>query len=241
MDFGAFLLSKHKEDVDVSYAVEHERWLKSHLTKRNGTRLDALNRGHGYGNQLFSEKIWWCLFGHFKGLHPEFEVMDWRGYPFYADFMWTVGSIRILFEIQDFGSHVQNMDRKGHRRELNRGMFMQSLQYLIVYISLDELKENPELILSMIRIILSPYLGVTDDNVSTYSKLEKELMRLGVRYNRILRPIDAARGLDLTVKTVIKHLTNLVHKEKFRAIRSGLSQRINYYEYIGSLTDPELF
>jgi hypothetical protein len=227
--------------VDVSYTVEHEKWLKGHLTKRNGKRLDALKRGHGYGNQLFLEKIWWYLFGHFKGLHPEFEVMDWRGFPFYADFMWTVGSIRFLFEIQDFGSHVQNMDRKGHRRELSRGMFMQSLQYMIVYISLDELKENPELVLSMIRIILSPYLGVTDDKVSTYSKLQKELMRLSVRDNRILRPVDAARGLEITVKTVIKHMKHLVHKQKFRAIPSGISERINCYEYIGSLTDPELF
>src|SRR5687768_9307657 len=119
----------------MSYTVEQEKWLKGHLTRRNGMRLDALKRGHGYGNQLFLEKIWWSLFGHFKCLHPEFEVMDWRGFPFYADFALIIGSIRIIFEIQDFGTHVQNMDRKRHRRELNRGMFMQSLQYMIVYIS----------------------------------------------------------------------------------------------------------
>lgn len=132
----------------MSYAMEHEKWLKGHLMKRNENRLEALKRGHGYGNQLFLEKIWWSLFGHFKGLHPEYEVLDWRGFPFYADFMWMIGSVRIVFEIQDFGSHVQNMERKGHRRELNRGLFMQSLQYMIVYISLDELKENPQLVLS---------------------------------------------------------------------------------------------
>jgi hypothetical protein len=246
--FGAFFIFrskfffKNKRRLSaVSYAVEQEKWLKGHLSKRNGMRLDALKRGHGFGNQLFLEKIWWILFGHFKGLHPEYEVLDWRGFPFYADFMWSISSIRIVFEIQDFGSHVQNLDRKGHRRELNRGLFLQSLQYIIVYISLDELKENPGLVLSMTRTILSPYLGVTDDNVSIYSKLEKDLMRLAIRNHRILRPIDAARGLELHVKTIIKYMMLLVEKKNFRAIPSGKSGRITHYEYIGSLIDPDLF
>jgi len=227
--------------IVVSYVIEHEKWLKGHLKKRKGMRLDALKSGHGFGNQLFVEKVWWNLFGHFKGLHPEYEMLDWRGFPFYADFIWMMGSIGVVFEIQDFSSHIKNMDKKGHRRELNRGMFIQSLQYMIVYISLDELKENPTLVLSMIRTILSPYLGIPKDNVVGYSKLEKELMRLAARYNRILRPIDAAQDLEKNIKTVIKQLNQLVQKGKFRAIYSGASGRINRYEYIGSLTDPDLF
>jgi hypothetical protein len=84
----------------VSYEVEHEKWLKRHLSRRKGKSLEALKRGHGYGNQKFTEYIWWRLFGHFKDLHPEFEILDWRGFPFYADFVWIVGSLRIVFEIQ---------------------------------------------------------------------------------------------------------------------------------------------
>lgn len=225
----------------MSYAIEQEKWLKWHISKRSDNRLDALKRGHGYGNQLFSEKIWWNLFGHFKNLHSEYEILDWRGFPFYADFMWIIGSIRNVFEIQDYGSHVQNMDHKGHRRELNRGMFMQSLQYMIVYVSLDELRDNPELVLSMIRIILAPYLGASQKKGSTYSKLEKDLMLFGARNNRILCPGEAALILDTTPKNVIKHMKYLVQKEKFRSIPSGKSGRINRYEYIGSLTDSDLY
>ncbi len=225
----------------MSYIIEHETWLKGHLKKRTGRRLDALKRGHGYGNQLYLEKIWWRLFGHFIGLHPEYEMLDWRGFPFYADFMWIIGSTRIVFEIQDFGSHVQNMDRVGHRRELNRGMFIQSLQCIIIYISLDELKENPELVLSMIRTILSPYMAVTEENISTFSKLDKQLMRLGAQQNRTLRPVDATRHLGISLKTVVKYMHQLVLKGKFRAISPGTSGRITRYEYIGSLNDPDLF
>jgi hypothetical protein len=227
--------------IAVSFEVEQEKWLKRHLKKRKGQRLDALKRGHGFGNQLFVKEFWWKLFGHFNGLHPEYEILDWRGFPFYADFVWIVGTIRIVFEIQDFGSHVQGMDRAGYRRELNRGMFMASLQYKIVYISLDELKENPALVLSMIQTILAPYLVDSNDNNSAYSKLERDLMRISVHNNRILRPFDAAKQLYVTPKTIIKHMQYLVEKGKFRAIEAGLSGRVNRYEYIGPILDPDLF
>ncbi len=105
--------------------------MQGHQSKRTGRRLEALKRGHGYGNQLFLKEIWWKLLGHFEGLHPEYEVLDWRGQPFYADFMWIVGFIRIVFEIQDFGSHVHNIDRAGYSRELNRGMHYTKKFYLI--------------------------------------------------------------------------------------------------------------
>jgi hypothetical protein len=63
----------------VRFEVEHEKWLQRHLSMRQGERKDALRRGHGYGNRMFAEKIWWPLMGHFTGLHPEYEVRDWRG------------------------------------------------------------------------------------------------------------------------------------------------------------------
>lgn len=49
------------------------------MAKRHSDRKDALTRGHGYGNCIFVEKIWWLLMGHFIGLHPEYEVRNWRG------------------------------------------------------------------------------------------------------------------------------------------------------------------
>ncbi|GIO16758.1 hypothetical protein J19TS2_63130 [Cohnella xylanilytica] len=45
----------------MSFEIEHAKWIKWHLRRRMGERKDALKRGHGYGNQLFAEKIWWPL------------------------------------------------------------------------------------------------------------------------------------------------------------------------------------
>jgi len=55
----------------MSFEIEHAKWIKGHLKRRNGERKDALKRGHGFGNQMFVEQIWWSLLGHYDGLHPE--------------------------------------------------------------------------------------------------------------------------------------------------------------------------
>lgn len=225
----------------MSFEREHDFWLRNHLKRRKGERLDALKRGHGYGNRLFIEKVWWPLTGHFHGLHPEYEVKDWRGRSYFVDILWEIGSTRIAFEIMDFGSHGN--DRSKYRRDLNRGLFLQSQDCTLLYISLDELKDNPSFILSALRSILSPYLTAHKSAETTaeksYSRLERDLMRAAIRHHRILRPVEAARELELHTMTVIKYCRMLVDKGKFRPIARGVSQRIIYYEYIGTLQSPD--
>ncbi|MGP0584481.1 hypothetical protein [Paenibacillus timonensis] len=105
----------------MGFQREHDTWIQEHMKRRTGERLDALRRGHGYGNQLFVEQIWWPLVGHFDGLHPEYEVKDWRGRSYFADFLWVVGGARIVFEILDYGSH--GTDRTKYRMDLIGGCF----------------------------------------------------------------------------------------------------------------------
>ncbi|WP_247740837.1 hypothetical protein [Cohnella sp. LGH] len=225
----------------LSFEVEHEKWLQKHLSKRHGERKDALRRGHGFGNQLFVEKIWWLLMGHFNGLHPEYEVGDWRGRSYFVDLMWVVGGQYFVFEIMDYGTH--GTDRTKYRMDLNRALFLQSQGFHYVEISLDELKENPKFVLAMLRSILAPYLAaatVQGRDTNNYGKIERQLMRLAIRHQRAVLPSKAARELELTKETVIKYCRSLVDKGKFRAIPSGTSGKIYRYEYLGSTQSPDL-
>jgi len=226
----------------MSFQVEHGRWIIDHLRRRNGERLDALKRGHGYGNRLFALHVWWPLVGHFHGLHPEYEVKDWRGRSYFVDFMWVIGAVRIAFEIMDFGSH--GTDRTKYRMDLNRGLFIQAQNCALHYIALDELKENPAFILSALQQILSPYLSAESSarrsGGRSYSKIERDLMRAAIRGNRVIRPAAAARELELHTMTVIKHCRMLADKGKFRAVAQGESGRVTCCEYIGSIQSPDL-
>lgn len=225
----------------MSFSVEHEKWLQHHMSRRRGERRDALRRGHGYGNRLFVERIWWPLTGHFHGLHPEYEVKDWRGRSYYADFMWELGGCFFIFEVMDYGSH--GTDRTKYRLDLNRGLFLQSQGYGYFEVALDEMKDNPLFILTMLRSILSPYLAAstgTGGNMEHgFVKTERQLMRLAMRNNRIIRPAQAARELEMHKETIIKYCKLLVEKGKLRAIPSGITARVYMYEYIGSTNSPD--
>lgn len=226
----------------MSFELEHKRWVEHHLNIRKGERLDALKRGHGFGNRLFIEQIWWPLAGYFRGLHPEYEVKDWRGRSYFVDFMWITGALRVAFEIMDYGSH--GMDRTKYRMDLNRGLFLQAQDCMVFYIALDELKENPTFILYSLRTSLAPYLSaVAEDKRNAekqFSKVERDLMRAAIRHNRLIRPAEAARELELHTMTIIKYCRFLVEKGKFRPIAKGKSQRVVYYQYVGSLQSPDL-
>lgn len=228
----------------MSYEVVHEQWIGDHRKRRAGERLDALRRGHGYGNQLFAERIWWPLVGDFRNLHPEYEVKDWRGRSYFVDFMWIVGAHRIVFEIMDYGSH--GTDRSKYRMDLNRGLYLQSQDYIVFSIALDELKENPGFILAVLRHALAPYL-LADNRTARrsrsetdYARIERDLMRAAIRHNRILRPVEAAKELEVHVMTIVKYCRLLVAKGKFRAIARGPSKRVTSYEYVGTLQSPDL-
>lgn len=179
--------------------------------------------------------------GHFIGLHPEYEVKDWRGRSYFVDFMWMVGGHFFVFEIMDYGSHGK--DRTKYRMDLNRGLFLQSQGYHYIEIALDELKENPSFILATLRSVLASFLAVTieqsGDIAYRFGKIERQLMRLAVRHNRTIRPSKAARELELHKETVIKYCRLLVEKGKFRAAPSGVTGRVYQYEYLGPTQSPD--
>ncbi|SEK91856.1 hypothetical protein SAMN04488688_102634 [Paenibacillus sp. cl141a] len=222
----------------MSFETEHAKWIHWHLSRRTGERKDALKRGHGYGNQLFAEKIWWPLTGHFHGLHPEYELLDWRGRSYFVDFMWILGALRFAIEIMGYGSHGK--ERTKYRMDLNRGLFLQSQQCHVISISLDEMKENPSFIQAILRNMLAPYFTSGKPILQSFAKIERMLMRYAACHNRSVRPSEAAIELDLHKQTVIKYCRELVRKGKLRPVPAGNSGKVYQYELLGSVIHFEM-
>jgi hypothetical protein len=131
--------------------------------------------------------VWWPLYGNFDHLHPEYEVLDWRGRSYFADFAWLPGALKVVYEIKGFGPHVRDMDRKGYCDELNRETFLQTLGMRVVSFAYDDVAQRPELCRNLLSMLHGRYRFGSGAGDSS-SRAEKEILLLAYRLARPIRP-----------------------------------------------------
>lgn len=192
----------------MKFEKEHAKWLRHHIQKRNGERQGRLARGHREAEKLFCQHIWWTLHGNFDDLHPEFEVLDWRGHSYYCDFAWLTKSVRLVIEIKGFGPHVRDMDRQKYCNELNRETFLTAMGYQVISFSYDDVATRPELCITLLRMLMSRFQTITSP-VNPTRVMEREIIRLAYRLASPIRPTDVETHLNMNHRTVVRLLKSL--------------------------------
>jgi hypothetical protein len=194
-----------EDDIMMDFEQPHSAFIEMHMKQRTGERRGRLERGHREAERLFCEKVWWPLVGNFADLHPEYEVLDWRGIPYYCDFAWVTPNVKLIIEIKGFGSHVRDMDRNKYCYELNRETFLTAMGFQVICFAYDDVAHRPELCTTLLRMVLSRYQTLTAP-VALASSRDKELIRLACRLGRPLRPIDVERHFRISHRTAIRLL-----------------------------------
>lgn len=226
----------------MGFAEEHQRWLEYHKRRRTGERLDRLDRGHRHGEQMFVERVWWPIFGKLDDLHPEYEVADWRGRPYFVDFVWKPGQVKFAIEIKGYGPHVQNTDRTRYRQELNRETYLQIAGYRVIAIPYDDLESAPEQTISLLKALLTPcLLKNRSEGSEQFTRIERDILRIASRMNGLIRPVDVVKQMGINRRTAIKHLTTLCDKGKFKPVLTPGSNRICRYELVQIMMDSEVW
>ncbi|MCC3374128.1 hypothetical protein [Cohnella sp. REN36] len=215
----------------MKFEEAHALFLRSHLSKRKGERRGRLERGHQHGERLFLQQVWWPAYGHFDDLHPEYEILDWRGKPYFADFAWIKDEIRILIEIKGYGKHVQEMDRQGFCKEERRETFVHGIGYDLISFAYDDVEAQPQLCMMLLRAVLNQYLPMKPiaDRVVL---VEKETVKLAFSLARPIRPIDVIDHFGMNARTAAKVLDSLCAKGYLRPVPRGQGQRHVQYELV---------
>jgi len=213
----------------MQFQERYEHFLKHHTENRSGERLGRLIRGHGHAEKLFLQSVWFPLFGNFEHLHPEYEILDWRGRSYFADFVWSKNGIKILIEIKGFATHVRDMDRQKYSNELNRETFLTAMGYSVISFSYDNVEQQPELSISLLRMVLSRFQA---NAVSLSRPLadEKEVLRLAFQLSRAIRVKDIMNHFQVADKTARLLLKRLCDKGHLRSCRTEKTQRVHHYE-----------
>ena len=217
------------------FEEEHAAWLESHLSRRSGERKGRLERGHHHAEKLFLKNVWYEAYGNFHHLHPEYEVTDWRGRPYFADFAYLMGMIRLIIEVKGYQTHVQEMDRNKYCSELNRETFLTGLGYTVISFAYDDVAYRPDVCITLLRLVMSRF-QTNPSPVSRASLAEKEAIRFALRHPQLLRPVDIQRHFAMDHKTALQLLRRLCDKGWLRPLPKGKSGRVTGYELIKGVT-----
>lgn len=209
----------------MEFEQAYEAFMESHIAKRTGERRGRLMSRNFHAEKLFLKNIWWVLKGNLDDLHPEYEILDWRGRPYYADLAWrTPWNFILLLEIKGFAPHVRDLDRTGFDNETSREAFLQGIGYRILSFSYDNVAQKPDLCITLLRIFVSQFESAAKPVAAT-DLLEKEIMRLAFKLARPFRPIDMTRQLQINYRTAKKRIGNMVAKELIAPVPRGQGKR----------------
>ncbi|MCR2806063.1 endonuclease domain-containing protein [Paenibacillus soyae] len=213
----------------MTFDEAHEAFLRQHLERRSGERRGRLERGHREAERLFCQNVWWPLVGSLEHLHPEYEVLHWRGQSYFCDFLWITRSVRLVIEIKGFGPHVRDMDRQKYCKELNRETFLVAMGYQVISFSYDDVAHRPEVCITLLRMVMSRF-QVTPTPLNHDFAATREIIRLACTLARPLRPIDVVSHLRINQKTAIRKMQQLTDEGWFRGITGADSRRTVRYE-----------
>ncbi len=213
----------------MSYEVVHEQFMKKHLASRSGERRGRLERGHRHAEQLFLRNVIWPLRGTLEGIHPEYEVPDWRGRSYFADFMLEIGLATIIIEIKGFRTHVQEMDRAKYSNELNRETFLFAMGYPVISFAYDDVEQRPDLCIMLLRMVLSRY-SPGEMPTSRAMLAEKDVIRYAIQSVEPIRPKDVADRYRIDLKTAVAMLRKLCEKGWLTPVYGNERERVVRYQ-----------
>jgi hypothetical protein len=198
--------------LSLGFEEEYQDFLNAHLQARTGERLRRLQEGHSEAEGLFLKQVWWPLFFHFRYLHPEFEVDDFKDGKRYLDFAYIRPAIRICFEVDGYGPHLKNISRWQFSDNLERQNQLVIDGWTVIRFSYDQVKEKPRRCQQIVQQVIGRWVGDELDQTSL-SYVEKEVLRLAARKGEAISPIEVEKYLKQSDKTVKKVLSQLVDKK----------------------------
>jgi very-short-patch-repair endonuclease len=219
----------------MGFEEEYQTFLNAHLQERNGERLRRLQEGHNEAERMFLRQVWWPLFYHFRYLHPEYEVNDFKDGKRYLDFAYIRPAIRVCFEIDGYGPHLKNISRWQFSDNLERQNQLVIDGWTVIRFSYDQVKEQPRRCQQIVQQLIGRWLGDELEQTSL-SFVEKEVLRLAIRKGEAIFPIEVEKYLKLSDKTVKKVLSQLVDKKKL--IPASGTMRIRSYRLGDEVKHP---
>ncbi|RKN84712.1 DNA-binding response regulator [Paenibacillus ginsengarvi] len=214
----------------------YEEWMAEHIGRRSEERQRRLLEGLGHVEKWFAEAVWWPAFESFEYLHPEYEVQDFRDGLRYLDFAYIRGMLRVCIEIDGYGPHRRDLNRKPFSEELNRQNHLVIDGWLVIRFSYDDEKEKPRQCQQMLQQLIGKHYGTAAKPEDGLTVLEREAVRLAFGQNGLVKPGELFAYLGVGRKRGLKLIESLVRKKWLIPVPG--TQRVRAYRVCDNRSLP---
>lgn len=206
-----------------------QKWLEEHKRKRKGERKRRINNGLGHAETLFLNQVWWPACLRLDGLHPEYEVLDFKDGSRFIDFVYLAGHLKLAIEIDGYGTHWRDLNRWQFADHLMRQNQLVIDGWLVLRFAYEDMKEKPRKCQQTIQQALGRWQSAEAGRLKGHklNSYERDLIRLYRAHGKISAR-SAADFLHLSVDRARKVIADMVEKDLLLPARPE-RQRIHYY------------
>ncbi|TYP68397.1 DUF559 domain-containing protein [Paenibacillus methanolicus] len=206
-----------------------QQWLKAHERNRKGERKRRISGGLGHAETLFLKQVWWPAFMRLEGLHPEYEVKDFKDGSRFIDFAYFAGDLKLCIEIDGYGSHWRDLTRWQFADHLMRQNQLVIDGWHVLRFAYEEIKDKPRKCQQTIQQFLGRSQTSGDAQLKGHklNSYERDLVRLFHAHGKI-SVRTASEFLHLSTDRARRVIAGMVDKELLLPARPEL-RRIHHY------------
>lgn len=194
----------------TDFSTAYADFLRYHASRRSGERLRRLQEGHGHGERLFLQNVWWPAFEHFENLHPEYEVADFRDGHRFLDFAFIHPVVRLAIEVDGYGPHVTQLSRRQFEDQLVRQNHLVIDGWDVMRFPVDMVERAPRQCQQMVQQLMGRRLG--NPGSGELSVYGEAVVRLAQTASRPITPKQVQALLGICSHNARELLHSLVGK-----------------------------
>lgn len=214
---------------------ELEEFLKEIMAKANKELKRRIEDPQSHAWKEALKRLWHPAIGHFKYLHPEYEVTDFLDGKRYIDLAYIRPPYRIAFEIDGRSPHLKDASQRDFCNERLRAFHLVMDGWIVIRIGYVDLKERPRMWQQNLQQLIGKLYGHEEQaEKHQLNSREEEILRLCQRLERPVRLAEVEKFLKCGHRKARRLLDGLTERNLMERVGGGPS-RAHAWRYIGRI------
>ncbi|WDL98058.1 helix-turn-helix domain-containing protein [Alicyclobacillus sp. ALC3] len=193
----------------MGFREEYLVWLRDEQRDRTGLGAGRLMDGLGHAEMMFVEHVWWPVFGHFRDLHAEYEVYDFKDTHRFIDFAYIRPTFRVAVEIDGMETHVRDVTQQEFIDHLQRQNDLVIDDWRVIRFAYEQVRQQPRSCQKTLTQLIAHLSSEVEDGMVGLPLIDRVVLR-NARIQGGTVTAEALRAqMNVPARTLSRHLKHL--------------------------------